>query len=82
MGRSIFPPPGTIKSIQRGTAAGNVTVSSVDVNKSRLTHTGAASGSTSAENASLRLTSSTQLTYDKGSLTGTPSIAWELTEYY
>lgn len=79
---SIYPPPGSIKSIQRGTASGNATVSAVNMSKARLTVTGVASAANSAENASLRLTSSTQLTYDKGSLSTNPVLAWELTEVY
>ena len=82
MGRSINPPPGSIKSIQRGTTTGNVTVASTNMAKSVLIHNGTASASTNGENASLLQTANTTLTYNKGSLPTTPSVSWLLVEYY
>lgn len=82
MSRTLYPPPGSIKSIQRGDATANVTIAAVNVSKASLTHNGAASNSNDPQNAKLRLTGSTTLTYDKGSLTGTPAVSWELKEYY
>lgn len=82
MGRSVFPPPGAIRSMQWGVASGNVTVAAVNVNKSVLITTGAASVVNNAQNATLVKTSSTLLTYSQGSLTSSPSVAWQLIEYY
>ncbi len=82
MGMSIYPPPGSIKSIQRGTTTGNVTVAAVDVSKSRLVNLGVASSTNNPQNASLQLTASTSIAYSAGSLTGTPSVSWELIEEY
>lgn len=82
MGMTVYPVPGSIKSIQRGTTAGSVTVAAVDMAKARLVHNGAASSANSPQNASLQLTSSTGITYSAGSLTGTPSVSWELIEEY
>lgn len=79
---AVYPPPGMRKSVQRGFSNYNVTVAAVNMSKASLTVTGVASDSSNAQNASLRITSSTQLTYEKGALTGTPTLAWELTEYY
>jgi hypothetical protein len=79
---TIYPPPGAIKSIQRGTTSSTVTISAVNVSKSRLTHTGAASISNNPANASLILTNSTTLTFNAGSLGSIPVVAWELTEFY
>lgn len=73
---------GGIKSIQRGTTNASVTVAATDMNKSVLITTGAASSTNSAENASLIQTASTTLTYSKGSLSGTPVVAWQLVEFY
>ena len=77
-----FPAQGSIKSVQRGTTTGNVTVASVNTGKSRLTITGASSGTNQAGNAYLTITNSTTLTYDKGSLTTIMTLAWELIEEY
>ena len=82
MGRSINPRPGSIKSVQRGTTTGNVTVASTNMAKSLLIHNGAASASANAENASLIQTASNTLTYSKGSLSANPTVAWTLVEYY
>lgn len=82
MGRTINPPPGSIKSIQRGTTTTNVTISPVNTSKARLVVTGYASSSNDPQNASLILSNSTTLTYDRGSLTGVPVLAWELTEFH
>lgn len=77
-----YPPPGSIKSIQRGTTTSNVTITATNVAKSVLTTTGCASAGNSAENASLVQTGSTTLTYSKGALSNTPTLAWQLVEYY
>lgn len=79
---SVYPATGSIKSIQRGTTSSNVTISAVNVAKSRLTHTGAASSTNNAGNASLILSNSTTLTFSAGSLAAIPVLAWELTEFY
>lgn len=73
---------GGIKSIQRGAHGTDVTVTPTDMNKSVLITTGAASSTNNAENASLRQTASDTLTYSKGSLSGTPVVAWQLVEFY
>lgn len=73
---------GGIKSIQRGTTSANVTVTGTDMNKSVLIITGAASSTSNPENASLIQTASTTLTYNKGSLSGSPVVAWQLVEFY
>lgn len=82
MGRTINPPPGSIKSIQRGTSSASVTVTATNMAKSILTVTGCASAGTSGENASLIQTANNTLTYSKGGLSNTPALAWQLVEYY
>lgn len=78
---TVYPAPGSIKSIQRGTTNATVTVSAVNMAKSILTHNGSASDTNNPSNASLALTSSTQITYSKGALAATPNISWQLVEY-
>lgn len=79
---TIYPPPGSIKSIQRGAHNTNVTIAPTNMAKSVLHTSGAASAGTSGENASLIQTAASTLTYNKGSLPNSPTVAWILVEYY
>jgi len=80
-----------IKSLQRGTSSLsgvvflNVAVSSVSMSKSKLTPLGVQyGGSVLSEYAiNIKLTSSTQITIDRGSSSAaTCNVSWELVEYY
>lgn len=92
MGATLYPVPGTIKSIQRGVinisgASATATVTAVVVAKSTLTMLGssinAGAGSDARDYAHIVLTNSTTITATRGN-TGTTSsaVAWELVERY
>lgn len=88
MGRSINPPPGTIKGIQRGTTtAGNtVTISAVDPARTELRLLGSslANASTDARDyAHITLSSSTTISTARANVgVGVTTLSWELTEFF
>lgn len=93
MGRTVSPPPGAIKSIQRGviTISGatgaTATVTAVDTTKAQLRQLGssitAGSGSDARDYASLVLTNSTTITATRANAgTTATAVSWELVEVF
>lgn len=91
MASSVFPPPGSIKSIQSGIIAitasntsATATVSAVNTSKSVLYTLGAGGTSASAGDVAgyLTLTNSTTVTGFRSSTGGSCAISWQLVEYY
>lgn len=91
MGRTINPPPGSIKSIQRGSFAvsapatsGTATVAAVNVNKAVLFLSGQRTSGANGHFGGLDLTNSTTITATRALAdTGvSTTFHWQLVEYY
>ena len=88
MGRVVNPPPGSLKSIQRGTISmvgqynGTATITAVDTAKTELRLLGVYNATTINDLTQAVLTNSTTVTVTRGTVSGTSVASWELTEYY
>lgn len=91
MARTVTPPIGSIKGIQRGVisiagaaGSGTATITSVNTSKTqlRLLGTSNASGNPPDVSAHVVLTNATTVTAQRGGTTGGLSVSWELTEMY
>lgn len=91
MASSVFPPPGSIKSIQSGiisitasNTSATATVSAVNTSKSVLSTLGSGGTSAGAGDVAgyLTLTNSTTVTGFRSNTSGSCSISWQLVEYY
>ena len=88
MGRVVNPPPGTLKSIQRGVISmvgaysGTATITAVDTSKTELRLLGVSNTTVLADLARVVLTNATTITATRGSTSGTSEVSWELTEFY
>lgn len=90
MGRTINPPPGSIKLIQRGvlsisggSTTGTATVTAVDTGKAILSLLGAENSTNDVQQRPfLVLTNSTTITATRSITTGNQQVAWQLVEYH
>lgn len=88
MGRVVNPPPGSLKSIQRGVISmvgvysGTATITAVDTSKTELRLLGVSNTTVLADLARVVLTNATTITATRGSNSGTSEVSWELTEFY
>lgn len=88
MGRVVNPPPGSLKSIQRGVISivgaysGTATITAVDTSKTELRLLGVSNTTVIADLARVVLTNATTITATRGSNSGTSEVSWELTEFY
>lgn len=90
MGRTINPPPGSIKLIQRGVisiaignATGTATVTPVNTSKALLTLLGAETTVDDTRQLPfLVLTDSDTITAERSLTTGNQQVAWQLVEYH
>lgn len=88
MGRVVNPPPGSLKSIQRGTISmvgtsnGTATITAVDTAKTELRLLGVYNTTTISDLTQAVLTNSTTVTVTRGTTSGTSVASWEVTEYY
>lgn len=88
MGRVVNPPPGSLKSIQRGVISmvgaysGTATITAVDTSKTELRLLGVSNTTALADLARVVLTNATTITANRGSTSGTSEVSWELTEFY
>lgn len=88
MGRVVNPPPGSLKSIQRGVISmvgaysGTATITAVDTSKTELRLLGVSNTTVLADLARVVLTNATTITATRGSTSGTSEVSWELTEFY
>lgn len=88
MGRVVNPPPGSLKSIQRGVISmvgaysGTATITAVDTSKTELRLLGVSNTTAVADLARVVLTNATTITATRGSNSGTSEVSWELTEFY
>ena len=88
MGRVVNPPPGSLKSIQRGVISivgaysGTATITAVDTSKTELRLLGVSNTTVPADLARVVLTDATTITATRGSNSGTSEVSWELTEFY
>ena len=88
MGRVVNPPPGSLKSIQRGVISmvgaysGTATITAVDTSKTELRLLGVSNTTVPADLARVVLTNATTITATRGSNSGTSEVSWELTEFY
>lgn len=90
MGRTINPPPGSIKLIQRGvlsisggSTTGTATVTAVDTGKAILSLLGAETTTNDVQQRPfLVLTNSTTITATRSITTGNQQVAWQLVEYH
>lgn len=88
MGRVVNPPPGSLKSIQRGvismvgSVSGTATITAVDTSKTELRLLGVSNTTVLADLARVVLTNATTITATRGSTSGTSEVSWELTEFY
>jgi hypothetical protein len=90
MGRTINPPPGSIKLIQRGVISiaggndtGTATVTPVNTSKALLTLLGAETTVDDTQQLPfLVLTDSDTITAQRSLTTGNQQVAWQLVEYH
>ena len=88
MGRVVNPPPGSLKSIQRGVISmvgaysGTATITAVDTSKTELRLLGVSNTTVPADLARVVLTNATTIAATRGSTSGTSEVSWELTEFY
>jgi hypothetical protein len=91
MARNINPPPGSIKSIQRGvislsgsSATATATITAVDTSKSLLNHLGTLVNTDDARQIThLTFTNATTITATRSASTsGTQEVSFQVVEYY
>ena len=88
MGRVVNPPPGSLKSIQRGVISmvslhsDTATITAVDTSKTELRLLGVSNTTVPADLARVVLTDATTIAANRGSTSGTSEVSWELTEFY
>lgn len=82
MSRTLYPPPGSIKSIQRGTGTcgTNVTITAVNLAKSELRVNGWSRGGVNPCEVRAVLSDSTTIVSAGNDTTAT--FSWEVTERY
>jgi hypothetical protein len=82
MSRTLYPPPGSIKSIQRGTGtcATDVTITAINLARSELRLSGWSRGGVNPCEVRAWLSNSTTIASAGNDTTAT--FAWEVTERY